>query len=329
MNDVHPSAAAYLDRTVCVTGGAGFIGSHLTRALFDCGATVRVIDDFSNGREENLHPIRDRITLVHGSILNENALREATADAEIIFHEAALTSVPRSLEDPVLCHDVNATGTLRVLEAARCNHVRSPCRVIYAASSSVYGDQPTSPKVETLCPAPLSPYAASKLAGESMLRAYAASFGLPGVSLRYFNIFGPGQRADSPYAAVVPIFADHMMRGEKPTIYGDGQQTRDFTHVSNVVHANLLAGAAPAEQLRGEVVNIACGESYSLLELVNRIAALLGVEPSCNFAPPRIGDVKHSHASIEHARKLLGYKPVTNFNGGLADAINAFRTQRA
>lgn len=329
MSSDHPKAASYRGRTVCVTGGAGFIGSHITRALVDCGATVRVIDDFSNGREENLSAIRNRITLIHGSILDESALREATQDAEIIFHQAAVTSVPRSLDDPLGCHEVNATGTAHVLEAARRNHERAPCRVIYAASSSMYGDQPTSPKVESLCPAPLSPYAASKLAGESLLRAYAASYALPCLSLRYFNIFGPGQRADSPYAAVLPIFAERMMRGEKPTVYGDGTQTRDFTHVINVVHANLLAGAAPAEQLRGEPVNIACGKSYSLLELVERMAGLLGVEPRCEFAPPRPGDVVHSHASIQRARDLLGYEPQISFDAGLADTIDAVRAQRA
>ncbi len=311
------------DRRVCVTGGAGFIGSHLCDALLQNGAEVAVIDDLSNGLESNIAHLRDRIRFVRGSILDPIALKHATEDASIIFHQAAITSVPRSVREPELYHEVNATGTLRVLEAAR---KLKNCRVIYAASSSAYGDQadPSAPKVESMCPQPLSPYAATKYAGEHLLRAYAHCYGLPCVSLRYFNIFGPRQRADSPYAAVIPIFAQAMMNGRKPLIYGDGEQTRDFTHVSNAVHANLLA-ATTENPLRGEVVNIACGESYSLLELVKRMASLLSLEPTYQLGEKRVGEVKHSRASIEVAHTLLGYQPVMRFEHGLADAVQHYQ----
>ncbi len=312
------------NQRVCVTGGAGFIGSHLCDALVNAGADVVIIDDLSNGQESNIAHLRDRIRLIRGSILDPIALKRATDNARFIFHQAAITSVPRSVREPELYHEVNATGTLRVLEAAR---QLDDCRVIYAASSSAYGDQPgdgATPKVETMCPQPLSPYAATKYAGEHLLRAYAHCYNLSCVSLRYFNIFGPRQRADSPYAAVIPIFAKAMMDGRKPLIYGDGEQTRDFTHVSNAVHANLLS-ATTENPLRGEVVNIACGESYSLLELVKRMAALLSLDPSYQLGEKRVGEVKHSRASIEAAHTLLGYQPVMRFEHGLADAVQHYR----
>lgn len=308
------------DRRVCVTGGAGFIGSHLCDALVQAGAQVCVLDDLSNGRTENLAHLAEKIRFVRGSILDPVALQRATEGASIIFHEAAITSVPRSVREPELYHEVNATGTLRVLEAARAI---GNCRVIYAASSSAYGDQAgdgSTPKVETMCPQPLSPYAATKYAGEHLMRAYAHCYGLSCVSLRYFNIFGPRQRADSPYAAVIPIFAEAMMSGRAMRIFGDGLQTRDFTHVSNAVHANMLA-ATTANPLRGQVVNIACGESYSLLDLVRRMGELLSREPAYELAEARVGEVKHSRACIDAARELLGYEPVMRFEKGLADAV--------
>ena len=314
---------AFEGRRVCVTGGAGFIGSHLTDALVNHGADVCVLDDFSQGRDENLAEVSDRVRVVRGSIMDDAALTEACEGVEMIFHLAALTSVPGSVNQPRRYYEVNATGTLGVLEKARAVGAK---RVIFAASSSVYGDNPELPKVETMPPEPMSPYAVAKCTGEYMLRAYAQCYELSAVSLRYFNIFGPRQRPDSPYAAVVPKFAEALLQGRKPTIYGDGTQTRDFTHVSNAVHANLLAGACPTP-LQGEVVNVACGKSYNLLELVERMAAILDVQGECEFAPPRVGEVRHSWASIKAAKSLLGYEPVIGFEDGLQDAL-AFYAQR-
>ncbi|TVQ50967.1 MAG: NAD-dependent epimerase/dehydratase family protein [Phycisphaerales bacterium] len=313
----------YRSQPVCVTGGAGFIGSHLTEALVRLGARVTVLDDFSNGRMSNLAAVQNSIRLVRGSILDPESRREACDGAKVIFHQAALASVPASVNDPVSYHEVNATGTLHLLEIARS--LGNGCRVIYAGSSSAYGDQSQEPKVETMRADPLSPYATSKLAGELMSRAYAHCYGLPTLTLRYFNIFGPRQRHDSPYAAVVPIFLERIRRGEKPVIFGDGEQTRDFTHVANAVHANLLAGAAPHDRLRGEAVNIGCGESISLLVLLDRLAAQLGIESECEFQPPRAGDVKHSRASIDLARELIGYEPTVDFATGLSQTIEAGR----
>jgi len=312
-------ASTYRGRAVCVTGGAGFIGSHLACALVEHGAQVCVLDDLSNGLESNLTEIADRIRFVRGSILDQASLKEAVEGAEIVFHLAAIASVPRSVKEPALYVQVNATGTLHVLDAARAAGAQ---RIVYAASSSAYGDQaaPGGAHVETSPAHPQSPYAAAKCAGEHMLGAYAHCFDLSCISLRYFNIFGPRQRPDSPYAAVIPLFTRALLEGRKPVIYGDGRQTRDFTYVANAVHANLLAGAA-AKDLRGEVVNIACGRSASVLELLAGIARLLGVEPACQFAEERIGEVKHSLASIEAARRLIGYEPVVDFQEGLKRTV--------
>jgi UDP-glucose 4-epimerase len=308
---------------VCVTGGAGFIGSHLCAALVELGADVSVIDDLSTGSEDNLEPLRSRVRFVHGSILDPAALLDAAVGAALIFHEAAMTSVPASVERPERYHEVNATGTLRVLEAARLGTAGQAC-VISASSSSAYGDRDESALAESMAPRPLSPYAASKCAGELLLRTYAACYGLPCVSLRYFNVFGPRQRPDSPYAAVIPKFARALLEGARPVIYGDGTQTRDFTHVSNAVRANLLAGARAAD-LRGEVINVACGGSTNLLELLELIGGVLGVEPDPEFAPPRVGDVLHSRADISRAREMLGYEPATDLEAGLRDALAYYR----
>lgn len=319
----HPSLSDfYRNKRICVTGGAGFIGSHLCEALVQHGATVCVIDDLSNGLRHNLHSINDRIRFVEGSILDPENLREAVEGTQIIFHEAAIASVPRSVKEPVSYFEVNARGTLNVLEAARAQQVQ---RVIYAASSSVYGDQDQLPKIETMSPLPLSPYASAKFAGEHFLRTYCHCYGLQGVSLRYFNIFGERQRPDSAYAAVVPRFADALLSGNKPIIYGDGTQTRDFTHVSNAVHANLLAGAC-AKPLCGESLNVACGERFSLMQLLHAVADQLGVEPHCEYAPPRVGEVLHSLASIAAAEKLIGYQPITSFHTGLAQTLASYRS---
>jgi UDP-glucose 4-epimerase len=315
-------ASAYRGRRVCVTGGAGFIGSHLADALVTHGAEVHVIDDLSNGLETNLAGIAEHVRLVRGSILDEAALREATQSAEIIFHQAAVASVPRSVNEPALYVNVNAMGTLRVLEAARAAGVR---RLVYAASSSAYGDQADAggPRVESAPANPQSPYAAAKCAGEHMLRAYAHCFDLSCISLRYFNIFGPRQRPDSPYAAVIPLFIEALREGRAPIVYGDGRQTRDFTYVANAVYANLLAGAAEAD-LRGEVVNIACGRSASVLDLLEGIARRLGVEPRCEFVEERIGEVKHSLACIDAARRLIGYEPIIHFEEGLGQTVEYY-----
>jgi nucleoside-diphosphate-sugar epimerase len=314
-----PRFARLRGRRVCVTGGAGFIGSHLVDALHRVGASVAIIDDFSNGRDENIAHHGDRLDVVRGSILEPAALREAFRDAEIIFHHAALTSVPRSVEQPALSHEVNAVGTQRVLEAAREAGVS---RVIYAASSSAYGERTEPVKVETMPPHPMSPYAAAKCAGELLLQSYARCYGLSGVSLRYFNIFGPRQRADSPYAAVIPRFIEAFREGRRPTVFGDGSQTRDFTHVANAVHGNLLA-AASERVFCGEVVNIACGFSTSLGALVEKIAGLLNVSPAVDTAPFRVGEVLHSRANIGRARDLLGYAVVVPFDEGLRDVVSA------
>ncbi len=311
---------------VCVTGGAGFIGSHLCDALAALGAEVIVIDDLSAGARENLQAPMGKVRLVEGSILDPAALQEAMSDAAIIFHQAALTSVPASVEQPLAYHEVNATGTLRILEAAR--HSAAPPRIVYAASSSVYGDCDDATLVESVSPRPLSPYAVSKYTGELLLRAYALCYGLSGVSLRYFNIFGPRQRPDSAYAAVIPQFARALLRGERPTVYGDGTQTRDFTHVANAVRANLLAGASPRPPA-GEAVNVACGTTTSVLDVLQKIAAILGVTPGHDLAPARVGDVLHSRADISAATALLGYEPVTNLDTGLLDAMDYYRSLEA
>lgn len=325
-------AAHYRNLPVLVTGGAGFIGSHLVDALVRLGARVRVIDDLSNGREANLadHLVAGgainrtdaTFLFVRASILDQTALREAIDGCAVVFHQAALGSVPASVEQPLLYHEVNGTGTLRVLEAARRAGVR---RVIYASSSSVYGESDALPKVETMLPAPVSPYAASKLMGEYWLQAYARCYGLPGASLRYFNVFGPRQRPDSQYAAVVPAFASALRAGRRPVIYGDGLQSRDFTHVDNVVHANLLAGMLRDEQVddapAAPAVNIACGERYTLLELLETMQQTLGTAIPPEHRPERTGDVKHSQADITRARQMLGYETIVGFREGLKSML--------
>lgn len=300
-----------------MTGGAGFIGSHLVDALCALGAEVVALDDLSNGRRANLAGASARARFVEGSIASQAALDDALAGADVVFHLAAKGSVPQSIEFPREYHEVNVGGTLGVLEACRRLGVR---RVVYSASSSAYGDQPGLPKVESMVPDPRSPYAYSKLACEHLMRAWSRCYGLETVSLRYFNIFGPRQRHDSPYSAVVPMFAERIRAGARPVIYGDGLQTRDFTHVANAVHANLLAGAHPGV-LCGEMVNVACGESYTLLELAGRIGALLGARVEPEFRPMRTGDVMHSRASIDAARALLGYGVIVPFDEGLAQAV--------
>jgi nucleoside-diphosphate-sugar epimerase len=304
-----------------VTGGAGFIGSHLSEALARLGAQVVVIDDLSGGSRRNLESFGP-VEFVEGSILDREILADCTRGCRYVFHQAALGSVPRSVEQPRLYHEVNTTGTLNVLEAAREAKVR---RVMFAASSSAYGENPV-PWVETLPPMPKSPYAATKLAGEGLLRAWAHSYGLDTCSLRYFNIFGPRQNANSAYAAVIAAFAKALLVGERPVIYGDGEQSRDFTFVANAVQANLLAARGERPVL-GEVLNVGCGGQISVNQLGRSMAAALGrpdLQPV--HAPERAGDIKHSFADLSRTRRTLGYDPVTAFEPGLRQTLEWYRS---
>ena len=320
----------FRDLSVLVTGGAGFIGSHLTAALIELGARVVVLDDLSGGDEANLAAAAkvagDRLRFVEGSILDEKVLADCAAGCRYVFHLAALGSVPRSVEEPVRYTEVNAVGTLRVLEAARQAHVR---RVVYSASSSAYGDSEVLPKVESMPVLPKSPYAAAKVAGEALLRAYAGCYDLDTVSLRYFNIFGPRQNPNSAYAAVIAAFAKALNAGERPQIYGDGEQSRDFTYVDNAVHANLLAAAA-ADALAGEVINVACGLRVTINELAELMAPLFD---RADLQPvhhdERAGDVKHSLADLTVARALIGYEPIVSFPDGLAATVAWYRQAMA
>ena len=303
---------------VLVTGGAGFIGSHLCFALAQLGAQVVALDDLSGGERANLESAQtvgsDRIELVEGSLLDKTTLAACTDGCRFVFHQAALPSVSRSIEHPLLFHEVNVTGTINVLEAARRSRVE---RVMFAASSSAYGDAKTLPKTETMAPLPQSPYAATKLAGEHQVRAYAACFDLDAVSLRYFNIFGPRQNANSAYAGVIAAFAKALVTGQDPQIDGDGQQSRDFTYVANAVQANLLA-ARTQQPIGGEVINVGSGVRISINELATTMAEELGrTDLQPQFRPPRPGDVKHSLADVSKAKTVLGYCPIVSFREGV------------
>jgi nucleoside-diphosphate-sugar epimerase len=315
---VNPSAS-YL-----VTGGAGFIGSHLVEHLLAAGARVRVLDDFSTGRRENLAPFRNRIEVMEADIVDPEACRRACQDMTVVFHQAALPSVPRSVKDPAHSHEVNATGTLNVLLAARDAGVR---RVVYASSSSAYGDTPTLPKREDHVPSPRSPYAVAKLTGEHYVRSFPAVFGLEGVALRYFNIFGPRQDPGSPYAAVIPLFAKAAMAGEPPLIHGDGEQTRDFTYIDNAVLANFLAAAAPAEKVSGEVFNVGCGERISVNRLWEEIRTVLGASVEAVHGPPRPGDVQDSLASLDHITQRTGYRVLVDLETGIRRTVEWLRAE--
>lgn len=309
---------------VLVTGGAGFIGSHLVEALLRRGDRVRVFDNFSTGRRDNLAHVRADVEIIEGDLRDADAVRRAVAGVEIVFHQGALASVQRSVDDPITTNAVNVTGTLHVLTAARDAGVR---RVVFASSSSVYGDTPTLPKVETQAPQPLSPYAVSKLAGEQYCMAFSVVYGLPAIALRYFNVFGPRQDPHSEYAAVIPRFIDRMVRGIPPIIYGDGLQSRDFTYIENVVDANLAAADAPADC--SAVFNVGAGERTSLLELAAQINQLLGANLAPDHQPPRAGDVRHSQAGIGAIRETLGYAPRVSLTEGLARTLAWFRCEGA
>lgn len=302
--------------TYLVTGGAGFIGSHMVSALLDGGHRVRVVDNFSTGKRENLAHVADRIDLRPVSITDRVALAEAMDGVDYVFHLAALASVPRSVADPLGSNEHNVTGTLNVLLAARDAGVK---RVVYAGSSSAYGNVESEYKSEDMLPQPLSPYAVAKLAAEHYCQTFTEVYGLETVTVRYFNVFGPRQDPLSTYAAVIPKFVTAMLDGQSPVVEGDGLQSRDFTYIANVVHGNLLACHTPG--VAGETFNIAIGGRISLLEMIDALNTIMGTHIEPVFTAPRPGDVRHSRASIEKARARLGFKPQVSFEDGLARTV--------
>lgn len=306
---------------VLVTGGAGFIGSHLVDRLVFDGHIVTVLDNLATGLEHNLDGVKDKIRFVNGDIRHLETVRACVENQEIIFHQAALGSVPRSIADPITSNAVNVDGTLNLLTAAKDAGIK---RFLYASSSSVYGDTPTLPKVETMPTKPQSPYALTKLAAEEYCRIFCQVYGLETVALRYFNVFGPRQRPDSQYAAVIPKFITAILADQSPVINGDGHHSRDFTYVENNVHANMLAAFAPAENVAGRVFNIACNQQYSLLELIATINKITQKSIAPNFQSDRIGDVKHSRADILQATFEFNYSPTTQFYDGMASTVKAF-----
>jgi nucleoside-diphosphate-sugar epimerase len=303
-----------------VTGGAGFIGSNISRKLFSEGCFVRVVDNLLTGRKSNLAGIIDTVEFIEADMGDEEVARAAMKDIDAVLHQGALPSVPRSLDDPAATHRHCVDATFTLLLAARDAGVK---RFVYASSSSAYGDTPTLPKVETMPPSPLSPYAVGKLAGEYYCSVFYRVFGLETISLRYFNVFGPYQDPTSQYAAAIPAFVTAMLRDRKPTVFGDGEQSRDFTYVDNVVDANLLA--ARAEHTAGEVLNIACGEAVTVNAIIDMINELLGKSIEPVYDPPRPGDIKHSLADVTHAQQLLGFRPTVPFKQGLRRAIEWYR----
>jgi nucleoside-diphosphate-sugar epimerase len=303
-----------------VTGGAGFIGSSIAEALLTSGERVRILDDFSTGRRSNVEALTGKLELVEGSIVDAETVALAMKGVEVVFHEAAIPSVVRSVENPRDSMMVNVQGTTIVLDAARHEKVR---RLLFAASSSAYGDTPTLPKVETMMPQPLSPYAISKLTSEQLLTVFSALYGIETLSLRYFNVFGPRQDPTSQYAAVIPNFIKAALGKTRPSVYGDGEQTRDFCYIDNTVAANLL-GASTSNRLTGQAVNIACGERISLNQLLHHIGEVSGTKLEPEYLPGRAGDVRDSLASIDAARALIGYEPKVNVSEGLKRTFAAF-----
>ena len=306
----------FSSRTFLVTGGGGFIGSHLTEALVQRGAAVRVLDSFATGRRENLAHLSGRIELVEGDIRDNETLRRACAGIDTVFHQAAIPSVPRSITEPELNHDVNINGTLNLLLAARDAGVR---RLVYAASSSAYGEIGTSAKVEDQLPNPLSPYAVAKLAGEYYCQVFSREYGLETVSLRYFNIFGPRQDPSSPYSGVISKFVTTLLNRQPPTIHGDGEQSRDFTYVDNVVDANIRAADSPAAV--GAVINVGTGQRITLNQLLAELQQVMGTSIDPLYDAPRGGDVRHSLADLTRADKLLGYHPLVDLATGLRRTV--------
>ncbi len=305
-----------------ITGIGGFIGSSLARALLARGERVRGVDNFSTGKRENLADIKDRIELNEADILDLDAMHKACAGVDYVLHQAAIPSVPKSVLDPLGSNRVNIDGTVNVLVAARDAKVK---RVVYAASSSAYGDTPTLPKHEAMTPDPISPYAVQKLASEHYLISFYRCYGLETVALRYFNVFGPRQDPSSPYSGVLAKFITVMLAGEQPVIFGDGEQSRDFTYIDNAVEANLLACKAPAERTAGKVFNVAIGTRVSLNETFKLLQGMTGYSGQVKYGPERGGDIKHSLADISKAEAALGYKPSVNFEDGLRRTVDWYR----
>ncbi len=302
-----------------VTGGAGFIGSHLVEALLSQGFRARVVDNLATGRLANLAHLEGQFEWIEGDLAEFDVCGRAVEGVDCVFHLAAIPSVPRSVLEPLASHENGPTATINLLEAARRAGVR---RFVFAASSSAYGDTVELPKHEDMLPAPLSPYAAGKLAGEHYVRVYAHTMGLDGVSLRYFNIFGPRQDPSSPYSGVISIFIKRMSQGERPTIYGDGSQTRDFTYITNVVAANLAAMRRP-EPLGGIVLNVGTGQRIRLLDLVDALNVIFGTNLPAEFQPERPGDVRDSLASLHRINQVMGYQPAVSFEEGLRRTVEA------
>lgn len=307
-----------------VTGGAGFIGSHIAAGLMADGARVRVLDDLSTGHRENIEEIGGDLDFIQGSVADEQLLNKVLEDVEVVFHEAAIPSVPRSVEEPRQTHIASVDGTFSLLVAARDRKVR---RVVYAASSSAYGDQPTLPKVEQMLPDPLSPYAVAKLVGEYYCQVFTRVYGLETVSLRYFNVFGPRQDPGSQYSGVVSRFISSLLSGERPVIYGDGEQSRDFTYIDNVVGANLKA--ATAKEASGKVINVANGLRITLNQLLSELKDLTGKQDvTAEYREPRVGDVRHSLADISLARQFLEYESKVELREGLQRTIDWWKSSR-
>lgn len=307
-------------QTALVTGGAGFIGSNIVEALVARGDQVRVLDDLSSGTLDNLSGVSGQIEFFEGSILDRALVEQAVDGVDVIFHKAALASVPASVERPLDSHAACATGTVQVLDCARKAGVK---RLVYAASSAAYGDQPTAAKREADLPSPISPYGAAKVAGELYCQAFTATYGFETVGLRYFNVFGPRQDPGSPYSAVIPLFITAILEGRKPIVYGDGQQSRDFVYVGNVVQANLLA--AEKAGVAGSVFNVGTGRSVTLLRLLSALRELLDMEIEVDHQPPRAGDVRDSLADITQARTRLGFDPDVDFEEGLRRSIEYYK----
>ncbi len=303
-----------------MTGGAGFIGSNICRKLLSQGCFVRVIDNLLTGKKSNLSAIIDRIEFIEADMGNQDVARTAMKDVDVVLHQGALPSVPRSVDDPATTHKHCLDATFTLLLAARDAGIK---RFVYASSSSVYGDTPALPKLESMQPGPLSPYAVGKLTGEYYCSVFSRVFGLETISLRYFNVFGPHQDPTSQYAAAIPAFVTAILKNQQPNVFGDGQQSRDFTYIDNIIEANLLA--AQAEHTAGEVLNIACGKAVTVNETIDIINDLLGKNIKPIYTDPRPGDIKHSLADITLAEKLLGFKPTVPFKQGLQKAIDWYR----
>jgi nucleoside-diphosphate-sugar epimerase len=307
-----------------VTGAAGFIGSSLCRTLIDMGDSVRGIDNFVTGKPENIAGFRSQMDFREADLLDVEALRDACSGVDYILHEAAIPSVPKSVADPVGSHRANIEGTLNLLMAARDAKVK---RIVYAASSSAYGETPTLPKREDMSPSPISPYAVQKLCGEQYMTSFYRVYGLETVSLRYFNVFGPYQDPSSQYSGVLAKFCTQMLKGETPTIYGDGEQSRDFTFIDNTVKGNILAAKAPEEKVAGRCFNLATGRRTTLNEVVEVLRGITGYQGEVRYEEPRNGDIRHSLADISEAEKLMGYSPEVDFEEGLRRTVDWYRLQ--